>query len=41
VLNQPISSKAAEQLYKLLEGAGLADKYDEYIATAKTELGIQ
>ncbi|HOB54008.1 MAG TPA: tetratricopeptide repeat protein [Acidobacteriota bacterium] len=41
VLNQPISAKAAEQLYKLLEGAGLAEKYDEYIATAKTELGIQ
>jgi hypothetical protein len=41
VLNQPISAKAAEQLKKLLDGAGLGDKYDEYIATAKTDLGIQ
>lgn len=37
----PVSEKADAQLRKLLESAGLAAKYDEYIATAKTDLGIQ
>ena len=42
VLNvSPVSEKANEQLHKLLEGAGLADKYNEYIASAKTDLGVQ
>jgi tetratricopeptide (TPR) repeat protein len=36
-----VSQRADEQLKKLLEQAQLADKYNEYIATAKTELGIQ
>ena len=37
----PVSEKADAQLRKLLESAGLAAKYDEYIANAKTDLGIQ
>mgnify|MGYP001171424590 FL=1 len=41
VLNQAVSPKAADQLRKLLDGAGMAEKYDEYLATAKAELGIQ
>ncbi len=42
VLNvSPVSEKANEQLHKLLEGAGLADKYNEYITNAKTDLGLQ
>lgn len=42
VLNvSPVSEKANEQLKKLLEGAGLSAKYDEYVANAKTDLGLQ
>jgi len=42
VLNNPqVSPKAEAQLKKLLETAQMADKYNEFLATAKADLGIQ